>query len=213
MKATAKKSDQPNCNAPVPSCDPELQLMLRVQQDDAHAFSELLRRYWPKVYGRFCNLFSNRQDAEDLVQEVFLRLYRARKSYRPRASFNTWLYHIAHNVARNAMRKRKRKAMVGFSCLASEDNETWEALNRLQSDTWTCPSKPMEQKELAKIVRNAVSDLGDRQRQALELFQFRHQSYAEIAKEMDLTPKAAKSLLYRARNQLRNQLSRVLEPA
>src|SRR5439155_26636131 len=83
--------------------DPEVGLMLRVQRDEPGAFAELVERYRPKVFGRLFRLFADRQDAEDLAQEVFLRLYRARKRYRPRAKFNTWLYHIAHNVARNAL--------------------------------------------------------------------------------------------------------------
>src|SRR5262245_30172527 len=92
--------------------DPEVRLMLRVQNDEPGAFAELIRHYWPRVFGRFLRTLADRQDAEDLAQEVFLRLYRARKNYQPRARFNTWLFHIAQNAVRNALRSRQRRPVV-----------------------------------------------------------------------------------------------------
>ena len=86
--------------------DPDVVLMLRVRRDDPDAFAELVERYWSRVFGRFYRLFGDRQEAEDLTQEVFLRLHRHRKRYRPRAKFSTWFYHISRNVARNALRLR-----------------------------------------------------------------------------------------------------------
>src|SRR6187397_331 len=79
--------------------DPEVRLMLRVQRDEPGAFEELAERYWTRIFGRFCRQLNDRQEAEDLAQEVFLRLYRSRKRYLPTARFATWLYHISQNVA------------------------------------------------------------------------------------------------------------------
>lgn len=190
--------------------DPEVALMLRVQRDEPGAFAELVERYWPKVFGRFFRLFCNRQDAEDLVQEVFLRLYRARKRYKPTAKFNTWLYHIAHNVARNALRSMRRRPACRFSTLnETEEGELFFPPGQVKDSE--NPVHPLERLELAGVVRAAVSDLGERQRTALELHQFKHQTYAQIAAEMDMSPKAAKSLLYRARIQLRHHLSKYME--
>jgi RNA polymerase sigma-70 factor (ECF subfamily) len=197
-------------STPRPPADPEVGLMRRVQDDEPGAFAELVERVWPKVFGRFFRLFANRQDAEDLVQEVFLRLYRARKSYQPRAKFNTWLYHIVHNVARNALRSRKRKPAVRFSALT--DSEAAELVARpLLDGVAEHPSRPLERLELAGAVHAAVSDLGERQRTALVLHQFHEHTYAQIAERMDMSPLAAKSLLYRARNQLRHNLSKYME--
>lgn len=190
--------------------DPELALMLRVKQDEPGAFAELVETYWPKVFGRFYRLFCNRQDAEDLSQEVFLRLYRARKRYLPQAKLNTWLYHIAHNVARNALRSQRRRPMLRFSTLNEAEAAELDSLLGAANDAQN-PGKPLERLELAGMVRAAVSDLGERQRIALELHQFKQRTYAQVAKEMDMSPKAAKSLLYRARIQLRNHLQKVME--
>jgi RNA polymerase sigma-70 factor (ECF subfamily) len=186
--------------------------MLRVQRDEPGAFAELIERYWPRVFGRFYRVFANRQDAEDLAQEVFLRLYRSRKRYRPRARFNTWLYHIAQNVARNAIRSRRRRPALRFGTLGEMDEQQLP-VRHAAPEYAECPSQPLERRELAGLVRAAVSDLAERQRTALELHQFCYHSYAQIAAEMAMTPKAAKSLLYRARNQLRSQLEKLIDSA
>src|SRR5271166_5430172 len=92
--------------------DPEVRLMLRVRDGDAAAFAELERIYRTRVLGWFCRRLGDRAEAEDLTQEVFLRLYRARGSYQPRARFATWVFHITQNVARNALRSRRRRPVV-----------------------------------------------------------------------------------------------------
>jgi RNA polymerase sigma-70 factor (ECF subfamily) len=189
--------------------DPEVGLMLRVQRDEPGAFAELVEAYWARVFGRFVRWLGDRQEAEDLAQDVFLRLYRARKRYQPRAKFATWLFHITKNVARNALRSRRRRSCVRLGAVLAASQES--DLERVLADGDDSPSRPLERSELARLVRTAVSGLGGRQRTALELYQFRDFSYAEIAAEMDMSPKAAKSLLYRARNQLRANLTRVLE--
>src|SRR5262249_14142179 len=97
---------------PVPHDDPEIERMLRVQRDEPGAFAELLKRYWTPVFSRLYRQLGDRQEAEDLAQDVFLRLYRSRQRYQPRAKFTTWLFHIAQNVARNALRSRARHPCV-----------------------------------------------------------------------------------------------------
>ena len=95
MNATAStrpSKQRLKINEPKYLDDPEVVLMLRVQNDDAAAFAELLQRHWSYVFGRCYRQLRDRQDAEDLAQEVFLRVYRGRKAYRPRAKFSTWLF-------------------------------------------------------------------------------------------------------------------------
>ena len=183
--------------------DPEIDLMLRVQRDEPGAFDELLEHYWPRICGRFYRWVTDRQEAEDLAQDVFLRLYRSRKRYQPRARFSTWLYHISRNVARNALRSRRRHPCLRVGSLAAFEEEA----PRIRPGREECPSRPLERSELAVQVREAVGQLVGRQRTALELHQFQDRSYAEIASTMDMTLKATKSLLYRARNQLRVNLA------
>jgi RNA polymerase sigma-70 factor (ECF subfamily) len=183
--------------------DPEVGLMLRVQAGDAEAFAELQRRYADRVCGYFCRLLKDRAEAEDLTQDVFLRLYRSRHRYQPRARFATWVFHITQNVARNALRSRRRHPCVRLDTQAPAGRSLLELL---LPDRAEPPSGPLERDELAGLVRAAVAELGGRQRTAVELHQFHDRTYAQVAAELDMTPKAAKSLLYRARNHLRAAL-------
>jgi len=173
-----------------------------VRDGDDTAFTELEARYRTRVLGWFCRRLGDRIEAEDLTQEVFLRLYRARASYQPRARFATWVFHITQNVARNALRSRRRHPCVRLETAASEPG-LLEAILPASGDS---PSRPMERAELAGVVRAAVAGLADRQRAAVEMHQFDERTYTEVAAELDMTAKAAKSLLYRARNQLRTIL-------
>ena len=187
--------------------DPEVRLMLRVKEGDTDAFAELQQRYAPRVLGYFHRQLGDRAEAEDLTQDVFLRLYRSRERYQPRASFATWVFHITQNVVRNALRSRRRRPCVQ---LDAADGEA--ALpETLLTDPCEAPSRPLERDELAGVVREAVAGLNRRTRAAVEMHQFEERSYAEVAAELDMTPKAAKSLLYRARNLLRDRLTPFVE--
>jgi len=185
--------------------EPEVRLMLRVKGGQPGAFEELVERYWPRIFGRFYKQLGDRQEAEDLAQDVFLRLYRNRRHYQPRASFATWIYHIARNVARNAVRSRLRRPCLSLGQVMRPEHEDtcaqWLRARRQES-----PMRPLERQEAALVVRGAVAALARRQRTALEL-QFLDCTYSEIAAELNMTPKAAKSLLYRARLQLRASLN------
>src|SRR5438309_2335847 len=117
--------------------DPEVRLMLRVGRGDGEAFAELERRYAGRVFGYFCRQLGDRTEAEDLTQEVFLRLYRARQRYRPRARFATWVFHITQNVARNALRARRRRPAARVSLGPGGEGD---ALAALLSDRCEAPS-------------------------------------------------------------------------
>ena len=107
-----------------PLFGPEVRLMLAVQREEPGAFEKLVQRYWPRIFGHFFRRLGDRQEAEDLAQDVFLRLYRHRKRYQPRAKFATWLYHISRNVARNALRSRRRHPCLRVGSLAVFEEET-----------------------------------------------------------------------------------------
>ena len=92
--------------------DPDIRLMLMVRDDDAAAFGELVDRFQHRLVAIMHHLVGSADEAEDLAQEVFLRVYRGRKKYRPRAKFSTWLFTIANNLALNALRSRQRKPVV-----------------------------------------------------------------------------------------------------
>lgn len=189
--------------------DTDVALMLRVHHDEPGAFAELVAAYWSRVFGRFVRQFADRQEAEDLAQEVFLRLYRSRKRYRPKAKLATWIFFIARNVGRNALRRRRRKKLVPIGLPGLTDDAT-SSYQRL-TDENSAPNRPLERAELAQLVRVAVATLNGRQRRAVEL-QFEERTYSEIASALAMTPKAAKSLLYRARHELRDVLGEFAEP-
>jgi RNA polymerase sigma-70 factor (ECF subfamily) len=204
MTATVAGNPRRSRSRPRRPEDPEVALMLRVRGGDGAAFDELVRRYRLRVFGRFCRWLGDRAEAEDLTQDVFLRVYRYRERYQPRAKFATWLFHITRNVARNALRSRRRRPCLRLEALAATGDQAggeW-----LLPDRGEPPSRPLERAELAGQVRSAVSGLADRQRAAVELHQFHDRTYTEVAAALEMSPKAAKSLLYRARNQLRVSL-------
>jgi RNA polymerase sigma-70 factor (ECF subfamily) len=186
--------------------DPEVRLMLSVQDGDHDAFRQLVERYNARIFGFFRRRLGDRQEAEDLTQEVLLRLFRSRHSYKPRALFSTWVFHITQNVARNALRFRQRHPCLRLPAAANEEHLP----DCRRAGGADAPSAPLERAELAGVVRAAIADLGERQRAALELHQFHDQTYAEVAAQLDMTPKAAKSLLYRTRNLLRTRLTPIL---
>lgn len=186
--------------------DPDVQRMLRVVQGDQQAFGELRERYGSRLLGLLLRLLQHRSDAEDALQEVFLRLYRSRHRYQPRAGFATWIFHIAHNVARNAQRTRRRKPL---RCLDFTASRTLSLADRTVSTSADSSPCPLERSELIQQVRQAIAALGGRLAKALQLHQLEGRSYHEVAHALQITPKAAKSLLYRARHQLREQLRRL----
>jgi RNA polymerase sigma-70 factor (ECF subfamily) len=185
--------------------DPEVRLMLRAREGDAEAFTVLTARYGPRVFGYFRDRMGNRTEAEDLTQEVFLRLYRSRLRYQPRARFSTWVFHVTQNVARNALRSRRRRPCVRLEWIDDDGQEMMP--DQVLTDDGEPPAEAVEREELAGVVRAAVGCLNRRLRLAVELHQLQGRPCAEVAAELDLTPQAAKSLLHRARNRLRGLLA------
>lgn len=184
--------------------DPDVHLMLRVQQDDASAFEELIQIYQLRLTRILQHLIGAQSNAEDLAQDVFLRVWRARKTYQPSAKFATWLFHIAHNVASNAMRdQRRRKEFQVANSAAPNESATFSIDQMAIASTGAMPVRRLDKSERADMVRMAVEALNERQRMALLLSRFEGLSYQEIADTMELTVQAVKSLLRRARVNLK----------
>jgi RNA polymerase sigma-70 factor (ECF subfamily) len=164
--------------------DPDIRLMLRVRDDEPEAFPLLVEQYQHRLVAVMNHVVGNAEEAEDLAQEVFLRVYRARKKYRPRSKFSTWLFTIANNLA---LGPRPAEQLV--------------------HDRGGGPTHRLQQTELAEVIRQALDGLNERQRVAVVLNKFEDMNYADIAEVMGLTTKAVKSLLSRARENLRTALS------
>jgi len=182
--------------------DPEVRLMQRVREDDAGAFEELVERYQQRLVGILQHLVGDAEEAEDLAQEVFLRVYRSRKKYHGKAKFSTWLFTIANNLAMNSLRSKRRKPVVPLNLRDSGPLGPRPA-EQLVKDRAGQPMHHLQQEELALVVQQALTGLNERQRMAVVLNKFEDLGYAEIADVMGLTAKAVKSLLCRARDNLR----------
>jgi RNA polymerase sigma-70 factor (ECF subfamily) len=191
--------------------DPDVRLMLQVRDDNAAAFEELVLRYQSRLVTILEHLVGRREQAEDLAQDVFLRLYRARKSYVPSAKFATWLFTIANNVAANALRSQSRRREVTLQLRDSGPLGARPLDAMIQASSGQMPARQLDKAEIRDIVRMALESLNERQRLAVLLSKFEGMSYADIAAAMELSPQAIKSLLSRARCQLREVLQPYFE--
>ncbi len=193
-----------NTSAQMALRDPDIRLMLRVRDDDDAAFAELVERFQHRLVAVMHHLIGNADEAEDLAQEAFLRVYRTRKKYTPKAKFSTWLFTIANNLALNALRDRQRRPVLPLEVresgnIGTQPNEATPARD-------AAPAYNLQQQELADVVRRALDELNERQRVAIVLNKFEDMNYSDIADVMGLTSKAVKSLLSRARVKLREVL-------
>ena len=188
--------------------DPDVRLMLEVRDGSAAAFEELMLRHQGRLVMILEHLVGSRDLAEDLTQDVFLRVYRSRQRYQPGAKFSTWLYTIANNVAANALRSQSRRREVNLAASESGPLGAHPLEMMIQASSGQIPARQLDKAEARDIVRLALAALNERQRLAVLLNKFEGMSYADIAETMDLSPQAIKSLLSRARVNLRE----VLEP-
>jgi RNA polymerase sigma-70 factor (ECF subfamily) len=192
--------------------DPDVRLMLEVRDEDsARAFEELMLRYQNRLVLVLEHLVGNRDQAEDLAQEVFLRVYRARKKYVPGAKFSTWLFTIANNAALNALRSRGRRREVSLDVRESGPLGANPMDGVIQASSGQMPARALDKAEMRDVVRAALTSLNERQRLAVLLSKFEDMSYADIAQVMELSTQAIKSLLSRARVNLRDVLAPYLE--
>jgi RNA polymerase sigma-70 factor (ECF subfamily) len=182
--------------------------MLAVRDDDAGAFEELMRRYQERLVTVLEHLIGSRDHAEDLAQDVFLRIYRSRKTYVPGAKFSTWLFTIANNVALNARRRRSRRKEINLDTQPATSSGAHSIDEMAQAASGLMPARQIDKAEMRQVVRQAISTLNERQRMAVLLSKFESMSYEDIAASMEMSPQAVKSLLSRARTNLRQ----VLEP-
>lgn len=186
--------------------DPDVRLMLRVRDGSAAAFEELVSRYQQRLTGILEHLVPGQGQAEDLAQEVFMRVYRARETYKPTAKFSTWLFTIANNVANNAIRKLVKRKEIHLQATPSGRSLARPLDNMATAASGLMPARQLAQSEVSEIVKLAIQTLNDRQRTALLLCKYEHMSYEEIGQTMELSPQAVKSLLSRARSNLRDVL-------
>lgn len=177
----------------------DAQLMLRVKEGDDASFAELMDRYRAPVIHFVYRMIQNQHIAEELAQDVFLRVYRARKGYEPNAKFTTWLFRIATHIALNAIRDGRSERAV-----ESLDNE--ESPFDLSDRRRTIEQELVENARLLEI-RRAVHALPAKQRAAVLMHKYQEMDYVQIAQVLECSESAVKSLLFRAYETLRRKLA------
>jgi len=185
------------------AADYDVGLMLAFQRGDELAFQELVERNHARVIGLIYRFISDSSDAEDLAQEVFLRIYRARHTYKPTAKFSTWMFRITANVSLNALRSRaNRRDDVSIDQMV----ESGEGSRALLDPETTMPDHHLHQEELQGKVQEAIQALPEKQQIAVILNKYEGMSYADIARTIGCSTMAVKSLLARARDNLKDRL-------
>jgi RNA polymerase sigma-70 factor (ECF subfamily) len=174
--------------------------MLRVREDDMEAYRLLVERYQQRVVNTVFRYTGDGAGAEDLAQEVFIKVFKARKTYQPVAKFSTWLFRIATNLCLNEIRNRKHRPNVSL-----DDNPL---LDPGQDDR---TGEAAERQELVAAVRRALDALPENQRMAVVLNKYEDRSYEEIGAALGMTVSAVKSLLFRARQAMKERLEQFFE--
>lgn len=190
--------------------DEDVRLMLAFQDGDESAFTRLVERNQGRVYAVVHRFMAGRADAEDIVQEVFLRVFRSAHRYAPTARFSTWVYRIAANMCINAIRKASKLKTIPLRPHLDAQGE--EGSPEITDVDAARPDEDIQQRELAESIREAVEQLPANQRVAVILSRYEHMSYEQIAEVLDCSTMAVKSLMSRARGNLRELLTKHLEP-
>jgi RNA polymerase sigma-70 factor, ECF subfamily len=183
----------------------DVRLMRLVANGDTSAFEQLIERHQALVAGTVARMLGSNADVEDIAQQVFIRVWKSAGRYVARAKFTTWLLKIARNLVFNEMRRAKRHPHLPMQ-LESEAEEI-----PLKDETTQTPEARLLEAELRRAIEHAIGQLPETQRMALVLRRYEELSYEEIADVLDLTVPAVKSLLFRARTELRERLRSYLE--
>ncbi len=186
----------------------DVQLMLDVKAGDEASFELLLQRYRTPLVNFLFRMVRNREQAEDLAQEVFLRVYRAREDYVPSAKFTTWLFRIATNLALNSMRDtRYQKLEVSIDAPVTVDAEDGDERPLDVVEKHPNIEQHLVEDVRVNMIRHAINKLPEKQRAAVLLHKYQELDYTEIAKILSCSESALKSLLFRAYEALRVELA------
>lgn len=184
----------------------DIALMQAVRQGDMKAFEQLVEKHQAKVIGTVAKMIGDVGDAEDIAQQVFVRVWNSSSRYEPSARFTTWLFTITRNLAFNELRRRKRRPSA-----VQESSELGEGTYQVPDSRTKLPSHYLEEEETGAAIQRAIDALPQMQRMAVILRRYQDVSYEEIGKVLDLSVPAVKSVLFRARTELRERLKDFLD--
>jgi RNA polymerase sigma-70 factor, ECF subfamily len=182
----------------------DVRLMGLVSQGDTSAFEELIEKHRALVAGTVARMLGSNSDVEDIAQQVFIRVWKSARRYVPRAKFTTWLLKITRNLVFNELRRTKRHAYVPLQSEPGAEDPP------LKDETNLAPDASLLELELQRTIEEAILQLPETQRLALVLRRYEQLSYDQIAEVLDLSVPAVKSVLFRARTELRSRLSKYL---
>ncbi len=182
----------------------DVRLMRQVSRGDTSAFEELIERHQALVAGTVARMLSSNSDVEDIAQQVFIRVWKSARRYVPRAKFTTWLLKITRNLVFNELRRTKRHAHVPLQSEPGAEDPP------VKDETNLAPDASLLESELQRTIEEAILQLPETQRMALVLRRYEQLSYEQIAEVLDLSVPAVKSVLFRARSELRSRLSKYL---
>jgi len=185
----------------------ETELIDRCQKGDLSAFDDLVRLYEKKVYNLAYRMCGNHEDASDLSQEAFLRVFQSLKDFRGQSSFSTWLYRVVSNVCLDELRQRGRRPTISIDePIAGDKGET---MQRQLADGGPPPDELAERRELREVIQSCIDELSEEYRIVIILRDLQDLSYQEIAEVLDCSLGTVKSRLNRARLALKERLSRL----
>jgi len=184
--------------------DRDVGLMLRVKEGDNEAFELLVELHQSAVIGTVAKMLGGASEAEDIAQQVFIRIWKSAKRYQPQAKFTTWMFTITRNLVFNETRRRKRKPTVSVEEREEESHQQVEDVHS------TTPDQDVLHSELERAVDDAIQALPDKQRLAVVLRRYEEMPYDEIGRVLSMSVPAVKSLLFRARTQLKESLEKYL---
>ena len=193
---------QPDMGGLAATLDYDAQLMVRVKEGDGASFAVLLEKHRSPVIHFLYRMVQNQGVAEELAQEVFLRVYRSRGTYEPTAKFTTWLFRIATHLALNSLRDGRNERLQ-----ERLDADSGEPAARQLSDSRPSAETAMVNEVRMEEIRQAVAGLPEKQRAAVFMHKYQEMEYSQIAKILNCSESAVKSLLFRAYETLRARLA------
>jgi RNA polymerase sigma-70 factor, ECF subfamily len=206
--ATSSPEDEPEPESSLADNDEasDVALMLRVSDGDLEAFETLVTRHQHSVVGTAAKMLGGTADAEDIGQQVFMRVWKHAARYQPSAKFTTWLMTITRNLVFNELRRRRRSQQVSMD---ADEGDTIR--HQFVDEQAAAPSEEMLDSELHEAIDAAIASLPEAQRLAIVLRRYEGMPYEEIAEVLKTSVPAVKSILFRARAELKARLKKYLE--
>jgi len=209
LESSEKSLPTNEIEANSPGSDPDdLALVQRALKSDLNAYDLLIRRYQERIYATVYHMTSNHEDANDLVQDTFIKAYRALKSFKGDSSFYTWVYRIAVNKTINFLKQRKNRVQMSLDDLDFNAEHDPDLVSLISENT---PRRDINLAELHEKLNVAMQKLSDQHRMVVTLHDIQGLSHEEIAKIMDCNVGTVRSRLFYARQQLQGFLSDYLK--